>query len=64
MKGRRKYKTPKWQLRAKFEAEAIALAGTRSANQERFARVATQMGRRAEPVGVMAGVSSAESSAV
>lgn len=64
MKGRRKDKTQKWQLCAQFEAEALALAGTRSANQERFVRVAIQIGRSAEPVGVMAGTSSAESSAV
>ncbi|AIC22596.1 hypothetical protein EY04_27970 [Pseudomonas chlororaphis] len=63
MKGRRKDKTQKWQLCAQFEAEALALAGTRSANQERFVR-AIQMGRSTEPIGVMAGTPSPESSAV
>lgn len=62
MKGRRKVKTLKWQMRAQFEAEACALAGIKSSNQELFMRVATQIGRTAEPVGVMAGIYDTESS--
>lgn len=63
MKGRRKVKTLKWQMRAQFEAEAFALAGIKSPNQELFMRVATQAGRNAEPVGVMAGTYNTDSSA-
>jgi hypothetical protein len=63
MKGRRKVKTQKWQLHAQFEADACALAGIKSSNQGLFMRVATQIGRRAEPVGAMAGIYNAESSA-
>lgn len=62
MKGRRKVKTLKWQMRAQFEAEACALAGIKSPNQELFMRVATQTGPNAEPVGIMAGFNT-ESSA-
>ena len=64
IKGRRKDKTQKWQLRAKFHAEALSFSGTRSTNQERFVRVAVKIGRNAEPVGVMAGISSAEFSTI
>jgi hypothetical protein len=56
MKGRRKVKTQKWQLRVEFETEACALAGTKSSNQMMFMRVAMRIGRTAEPVGVMAGI--------
>lgn len=56
MKGRRKVITQKWQSCAEFEAEACALAGIRSSNQEQFMRVAAQVGRTAEPVGAMAGI--------
>lgn len=62
MKGRRKVKTQKWQSRAQFEAEACALAGIKSSNQELFMRVATRNGRIAEPVGAMAGIYNTESS--
>ncbi|MGY3305054.1 hypothetical protein ACVK1X_004369 [Pseudomonas sp. PvR086] len=63
MKGRRKVKTLKWQMRAQFEAEACALAGTKSPNQELFMWAATQAGRNAEPIGVMAGTYNADTSA-
>lgn len=63
MKGRRKVKTLKWQMRAQFQAEASALAGIKSFNQELFMRVATQTGRTAEPIGIMAGIFDAEMSA-
>jgi hypothetical protein len=62
MKGRRKVKTQKWHFREQFGAEARVLAGSESANQQLFMRVATQMGSIAEPVGGMAGISNAESS--
>lgn len=61
MKGRRKVKTKKWNLRAQFEAEACALAAIKSSNQERFMRVAAEIGRTAEPEGAMAGISYAKS---
>lgn len=57
MKGRRKVTTQRWNLRAQFEAEANALAGTKSANQERFMRIASEIGPIAEPVGPMTGIS-------
>jgi hypothetical protein len=63
MKGRRKVKTHKWQILAQFKAEACALAGIKSANQELFMRVATKVGRTAEPLGAMAGTYNAKSSA-
>lgn len=63
MKGRRKVKTLKWQMHAQFEAEAFALAGMKSSNQELFMRVASETGRAAEPVGMMAGIYDTESSA-
>ena len=63
MKGRKKVKTQKWHLRAQFEADARALTGTQSAHQEQFMRAATRIGRTAEPVGAMAGVSNADSCA-
>jgi hypothetical protein len=47
MKGRRKVKNLKWQMRAQFEAEASAMAGMKSSNQEQYMRVATATGRTA-----------------
>lgn len=55
MKGRRKLKTNKWQLKAKFETEARKLLGSRSFNQSRFLNIALQKGKEMEPVGRLAG---------
>lgn len=55
MKGRRKLKTHKWQLKAEFEAEARLLVGTKSINRSRFLDAALQKGREFEPVGRLAG---------
>jgi hypothetical protein len=55
MKGRRKLRTDKWQLRAKFETEARLLGATRSGNQSRFLDRALEKGREFEPIGRLAG---------
>jgi len=54
MKGRRKLRTLKWQMKAVFEAEARTI-GCRSENQTRFLHVAHQKGRELEPTGWLAG---------
>lgn len=54
MKGRRKIKTSKWFLKAKFETEVSLIKNTTSINQLRFMKTAVKTGRTNEPVGVMA----------
>lgn len=51
MKGRRKLRTHKWQMKAAFEAEARELVANRSANQMRFLDAVHQKGRELEPIG-------------
>lgn len=55
MKGRRKLRTHKWQMKAAFEAEARELVARRSANKTRFLDAAHQKGRELEPIGWLAG---------
>jgi hypothetical protein len=55
MKGRRKLRTHKWQMKAAFEAEARELLANRSANQMRFLDAAHHKGRELEPIGWLAG---------
>lgn len=54
MKGRRKLRTHKWEMKA-FEADARELGSSKSANQTRFLDVAHQRGRELEPIGWFAG---------
>lgn len=55
MKGRRKAKTLKWQMKAVFEAEARAKLLTRSAKQARFLELSVGSGKMLEPIGLLAG---------
>ena len=56
MKGRRKVKTLKWSLEAKFRSEAREiLLHRRMRQQVRFLDIAAQKGRDMEPVGRLAG---------
>ncbi|VVO81230.1 hypothetical protein PS862_01844 [Pseudomonas fluorescens] len=40
---------------AEFHAEALRLAGSISANQRRFFKVAAEHGKELEPIGLLAG---------
>ncbi len=53
MKSKQRQSKP--QRIAQFEAEARELAGSPSANQVRFLRVAKEKGEELEPVGPLAG---------
>ncbi|PPS24222.1 hypothetical protein BVY11_27915 [Pseudomonas amygdali pv. morsprunorum] len=55
MKGRRKVKTLKWQMKAKFEAEARAALRNRPVRQESFLDLALKEENDLEPVGLLAG---------
>lgn len=56
MKGRRKVKTLKWSLEAKFKSEAREiLLHSRMRQQMRLFEIAAQKGRDMEPVGRLAG---------
>ena len=56
MKGRRKAKTQKWALKARFLAEARERLGVRCSKQSKFLNIAAHSGRELEPVGSLAGV--------
>jgi hypothetical protein len=55
MKGRRKFKTQKWELKAKFETDARLLSDTKSRKPSRFLDRALKQGREFEPIGLLAG---------
>jgi hypothetical protein len=56
MKGRRKVKTRKWQMKAEIEAEAQSRLRSTGAKSSRFLDVALQNGREEEPLGRLAGM--------
>lgn len=55
MKGRKKVKTLKWQIKAGVEAEAREILSTRSTPPGRFLDLAVARGRDLEPLGRLAG---------
>ncbi|MFJ2693980.1 hypothetical protein [Pseudomonas sp. NPDC087336] len=55
MKGKRKVKTNKWLLAARFQLEAQAVLRARTARASRFLDIALSAGRDVEPVGLLAG---------
>lgn len=62
MKGRRKIRTTKWEIKAKIEAEAREVFSYKSANRGRFFDVALKRGSKLEPVGWLAGTSESKCS--
>lgn len=54
MKGRRKFRTDKWQLKAQVIKEARAILASRAVTSGRFLDIAAQSTLE-EPVGLLAG---------
>lgn len=56
MKGRRKAKTEKWAMKARFLAEARERLAVRCSKQSKLLDIAAHSGRELEPVGLLAGI--------
>lgn len=55
MKGRRKIKTQKWQVKSAVETKARKLLRSRSEKQGVLLDIAVQIGKELEPVGRLTG---------